>query len=119
MNERIKKLRNNLNLTMKKFGENLGVSESAVSRMESGQYKITETLVKLIIKHFNVNEEWLKTGKGEMYITDKESKRAYLIGKYLAENDKFKLKVIDFMLEASDEDWDLFKKFVDKVATES
>lgn len=67
MNNRLKELRKNLNLTMEKFGEKIGIKKNTVSQLESGKNNITESAVKLICSTFNVNETWLRTGEGEMF----------------------------------------------------
>ena len=66
--ERVKELRKHLGLTLEKFGERLGVQKSAVSKIERGETYLTETNVKLICREFGINEEWLRTGSGEMKI---------------------------------------------------
>lgn len=68
LNKRIKELRNNEKLTLKKFGDRLGVSEGAISNLEKGKRNLTEQMLKAICREFNVNEEWLRNGSGEMYI---------------------------------------------------
>ena len=65
MNERIKELRKKLGLTLEKFGERLGVKKAAVSKWENGD-NITDQMFKSICREFNVNEEWLRNGTGEM-----------------------------------------------------
>lgn len=67
MNELIKELRKVLNLTLDDFGERLGVTKAAVSRWEKGERSISEQTIKLICSEFNVNENWLRTGKGEIF----------------------------------------------------
>lgn len=67
MNERIKEVRKTLNLTMKKFGEQIGISEGAVSNIEKGHRNVTNQMIKAICREFNVNQEWLCTGIGEMF----------------------------------------------------
>ena len=66
MNERIKELRKKLGLTLEKFGERLGVKKAAVSKWENGD-NITDQMFKSICREFNVNEEWLRNGTGEMF----------------------------------------------------
>lgn len=67
MNERIKEVRKSLGMSQEKFGEKLGVTKGAISRMELGTYSITDTMFKLICSEYNVNEEWLRTGEGTMF----------------------------------------------------
>jgi len=68
MNERVFELRKTLKLTQKAFGRKIGISESAVSSMESGRYNISDTVFKLMCQNFNVSAEWLRTGNGEMFV---------------------------------------------------
>lgn len=65
--DRIKEIRKTLNLTLEKFGQNLGVTKTAISRLEKGERGCTEQMLKLICKEYNVNEEWLRNGTGEMF----------------------------------------------------
>lgn len=66
MKDRIKKLRKTLGLSQRDFGERLGVTDSAISIIESGRRNITEQMEKAICREFNVNYDWLKYGEGEM-----------------------------------------------------
>lgn len=68
MNERIKELRKALGLTLDKFGERLGVTKQTVSRIENGINNVTDQMFKSICREYNVNENWLRTGEGEMFV---------------------------------------------------
>ena len=66
---RIKSLRKEvLKLTQAKFGEKIGLKSTAIGQMESGDRNVTDRTILLICNKFNVNEEWLREGKGEMFI---------------------------------------------------
>lgn len=67
MNNRIKELRKTLGLTMEKFGERLGVSKVAISKIEKGQNNLSSQMFKSICREFNVSECWLRSGEGEMF----------------------------------------------------
>ena len=68
MNERIKVLRKELGLTLEKFGEHIGVTKMTISRIENGKTTVTEQMFKSICLEFNVNEEWLRNGSGDIFI---------------------------------------------------
>ena len=68
MNERVKELRKALGLTLDKFGERLGVGKTAISKIENGDRSVTDQMFKSICREFNVNENWLRTGEGEMFV---------------------------------------------------
>ena len=42
--ERIKEIRKSLNLTLEKFGEKIGVTKTAISRIEKGERGCTEQM---------------------------------------------------------------------------
>ena len=65
--ERVKEVRKSLNLTMEQFGNKLGVTKVAISNIEKEKRNLTEQMSRAICREFNVSEEWLKTGVGEMY----------------------------------------------------
>lgn len=68
MKERIKQLRKALGMTQQKFADAIGVKQNTVAQYEIGRNKPIESVINLICKEYNVNEEWLRTGQGEMFI---------------------------------------------------
>lgn len=74
MNERIKKLRKSLDLTQQKFADRLGVKRNTVGQWECGINALTDQVINSICREFNVNENWLRTGNGEMFqnLTDQQ-----------------------------------------------
>lgn len=70
MNKRLIELRKDgLHLTQEEFGAKLGVRKTAISKLERGENNITEQMQKAICREFDVNEEWLRDGTGEMFVT--------------------------------------------------
>ena len=68
--ERLKTLRKNSEeKTLTNFGAKLGVSATAISKIEKGQRGLTDQMCKAICRAYNVSEQWLRTGEGEMYET--------------------------------------------------
>lgn len=68
MNERLKELRNVLGLSQDKFGEELGVTRTAVCAWENGRRGISEQIIISICRAFNVNRAWLVEGTGDMFV---------------------------------------------------
>ena len=66
MNERIKKVRKSLELTQQEFAERIGMKRNSIALIENGRNTSDQT-VFAICREFNVNEEWLRTGAGEMF----------------------------------------------------
>lgn len=73
INDRIKMIRKDKNLTQIQFATKLGIKQSSLSNIESGETSnIDERNIMIICQLFNVNEEWLRTGVGKMYIETEE-----------------------------------------------
>lgn len=70
INQRIKELRKELKLSQEEFGTRIGLKKSAASWIEQEGHTITDQNISLISKTFGVNEEWLRTGKGERDAND-------------------------------------------------
>lgn len=68
-NERVKLLRKQLDFTMEEFGERVGVTKAAISNIEKANRSLTEQMIKSICREFNVNELWLREGRGEMFLS--------------------------------------------------
>ena len=80
--ERLKYIRKTLNLTQKNFAEQIGMSQSGYAQVEKGSKAISNRLIKSICLAFNVNENWLRTGEGEMFIKVEDSIFKQLSEKY-------------------------------------
>ncbi len=65
--DRVKMIRKEAGLTQEKFGERLGVSKVAVSKIERKINSLSDRMCRSICREFNVTKEWLLTGIGEMY----------------------------------------------------
>lgn len=65
--ERIKKLRKSLDLTQQKFGQQIGIKGNTVAQYELGRNEPIDAVLSLICREFNVREEWLRTGEGEIF----------------------------------------------------
>lgn len=64
--ERVNEVRKRAQLTMDQFGERLGVTKTAISYVVNGKRSLTEQMLKSICREFDVNENWLRTGEGDM-----------------------------------------------------
>lgn len=65
--ERVKEIRKELDLTLEKFGEKLGVTKVAISNIEKGNRNLTDQMAKSICREYNVNYDYLIYGEGEMF----------------------------------------------------
>lgn len=114
--ERIKDVRNSLGLTLEKFGEKLGVTKTAISRIEKGERSLTEQMTKSICREFSVDYMWLTTGEGEMFV---ESDDDFIerIDRIMVGEDDARKNLFKALLEASDEDIAAFQRIIDLFAS--
>ncbi len=69
LGNRIRLLRKRLNLKQTEFANSLSISQSHLSKIESGTENMSDSVIKLISYEFGANEEWIKSGTGEMFKT--------------------------------------------------
>jgi len=67
LKDRLRLLRKELGLTQREFSERIGIKPNTFSQYESGRNEPIDAVLRLICETFNVNEEWLRTGNGEMF----------------------------------------------------
>lgn len=110
--ERIKDVRNSLGLTLEKFGEKLGVTKTAISRLEKGERSLTEQMTKSICREFSVDYMWLTTGVGEMFV-ESDDDFFERIDRIMAGENESRKNMIKTLLYASDADIEAFDRLVD------
>lgn len=68
--QRIKHIRKQMNLSQTSFGEPLCISQAAIGQYEKGVRGISLRLLKQISQEYKVSLDWLRYGEGEMFIND-------------------------------------------------
>ncbi len=116
--ERIRKTRKELGLTLEKFGESLGVGKGAISAIENGKRNLTDQMAISICREFNVNENWLRTGEGEMFIElSRDEQIAEFVGRTLStESESFKKRFIAMLAKLDESDWETLEKIALELA---
>ena len=111
MNERLIKLRKFLHITQQEFANRLNISRSTIATYEVGKSNPSDAAVMLICREFNVNEEWLRNGTGEMFLpTNRYTEIARLTKQLLyKEEDSFKNRFISMLANLNVEEWELLE----------
>jgi transcriptional regulator with XRE-family HTH domain len=110
LSDRLRELRKKLNLTQKEFGEKIDIKTSSYSDIENGRRNLTERNMTSICREFNVNEQWLRTGEGEMFVEDDKALLEKYANKYnFSDLDKAALKLFS---ELSPEDRNIAEEFL-------
>ena len=101
INERIKEVRKARGLNQKEFSDKIGLTQSAVSRMESADVAIIDQNVRFICQTFHINEKWLRTGQGKMDEVKVEAPIEALVKQYRLDNSQRAL--VEAFLSLTDE----------------
>lgn len=117
MNERLKKLRKSLNLTQQAFADKLGVKRNTVGQWECGINPLTDQTILSICREFNVNEHWLRTGEGEMFIKmTHDEEIADFFGTVLKDDDSFRKRLISGLANLDDNGWRVLESFLKSIS---
>lgn len=97
MNERIKKLRKKLGMTQEKFSLRIKLSRNFIAQIESGAKIPSDRTISDICREFQVSEEWLKNGTGEMFVTQNiDDEFAMIAGEIMVSDEEgFKTAIIE------------------------
>lgn len=120
--ERIKELRKALEIRQGDFAKKLSTTQGHISDIENGRKNLSDRTIKLIcLEDWNgrtVNEDWLRTGKGEMFIeTSEDEQIAEFVGRALSSKpETFRKRLILALSTLDDDEWDLLEKILDKMA---
>jgi transcriptional regulator with XRE-family HTH domain len=101
VNERIRQIRQTLNMTQTDFSRAICVSSGYTAEIENGHRTANDRIIRLISLTFGVNEEWLKTGAGELFHNAPLEKRERIVRLFNELNPQFQdyaLTVIDRLL---------------------
>lgn len=117
MNERMKELRKAMGKSQEEFGKILGITKSGVSDIESGRRNVTEQHI-IMLRNENVNEDWLRTGNGEMFVPEtKDEQITRLLSDVLKkENSDFKRRLVTALSKLDDTGWKYLEDFIDSIS---
>ena len=112
MKDRIKKIRKEANLTQEKFAEKLGLKRNTIATYETGKSEPMDNIIISMCREFNINEEWLRNGTGEMHNKIDED-FATICAEIGVNDEKAKMAIMKYC-QLSDEDKKLFWNFVER-----
>jgi transcriptional regulator with XRE-family HTH domain len=112
--DRIKELRKSLNMTQTDFAEKLRSAQNTITGYENGRRSPSNQMIDLMCREFNVNEEWLRTGNGEMFLSlDRDDELAIWAGSLLKESgidNQFMKQFVHMLSKLNTEDWSVIEK---------
>lgn len=108
LKDRLKKLRKELDLKQREFAKKIGTSQNVLANYETGRRNPSNSVINNICKTFNVNEEWLRNGIGDMFQpVSRETEIENAVRNLLdGESDSFKSRLISLLAGLSPSDWE-------------
>lgn len=117
--ERLRELRKSLNLTLEKFGKSLGVGKTAISKIENDERNLTDQMILSICREYNVSEEWLRSGTGEMFVPLKRNQVITdFAGDLIQEDDTFRKRLIEALAKLDEKDWAVLERLAQDLTKE-
>lgn len=118
LKDRFKELRKKLNVTQQEFADKLKISRNFVAQIEIGNKVPSDRTIDDVCKEFNVREEWLKNGEGEMFYPVKRNDEISKLLGYVtkADDDDFKYRLINALTRLDDSGWDKLEKLIDAIS---
>lgn len=120
MNDRIKQIRILHNITQQEAADRLGIPRSNIAGYEKGGRTPSDAVVALICREFGVNEDWLRSGEGEMLRpVDRNEEIAAFMGEVMrGETPDFRRRLIAVLAKLDASEWALLEKMAQKLAEE-
>lgn len=119
LNERISALISALGLKKTAFADKLNVSQAFVSQLCSGVKQPSDRTIADICREFNVNEHWLRTGEGEMFIKlSRGEEISAFMGDILSGEPDFRARLIAALSRLTPEQWKQLEGIADTLIAE-
>ena len=120
MNRRIAEIRKKASMTQEQFAQKMGISANYVNLIENGKKNPGDRLISDICREFNVNEEWLRTGNGEMLKRRSKSQEIESFVNDIMDlpDENFKKRFISALTKLNEDDWAVLMKIADELNKE-
>lgn len=121
MNNRLRELRkNHLKMTQKEFSARLGLSENFIWQVEKGDREPSDRTISDICREFSVNETWLRTGEGDMFVRlSRDAQITKFVGEALrGESPTDQQRFLNALLGATPEELHAIAEFAKRLAAE-
>ena len=122
MNERIKQIRSAAKLTQADFAERIGLSRNYIAQVEMGIRDLSDRAIRDICREFNINEEWLRTGDGDMKTENSTAAEiSEAVRRVLSDKpESFQSALITVLMRFEEEgnQWHVLEEIFDRVTAE-
>ncbi len=117
MHNRIKELRESVSLTQEEFGKRIGSARNTIANYENGNRNPSNAVINSICREFGANEDWLRTGKGDMFVQiPEEDLYSKAAASLLKEEDVFAMEALKLYHSLSSDQRTAVKNFIMQLA---
>jgi transcriptional regulator with XRE-family HTH domain len=118
--ERIKCVRTEKGFTQQKFADALGLKRNTVGGYEIGTVVPSDRTIIDICDKFHVNEDWLRFGEGDMFVSrTREEEIAEFMGELIDGPNNFKKRLVSVLANLDEDGWQLLADMAEKLAREA
>lgn len=109
--ERVRKLREHLGYTQDEFASKLGLTRNFISLVETGQRILSDRSFLSIVREFGVDENWLRTGEGEMLRpVSRDTELAAFFGNLQSSTPDFRHQLISVLSRLTVDEWAMLER---------
>lgn len=118
MQNRLKELRKALGMTQQEFADKLNIKRNTIANYEVGRNEPIDAVLALICREFNVSVDWLKHGKGEMFIpVSRDDEIAIFAADIIRDpDDSFRRRLVGVLSQLTSDQWELLADIAEKLA---
>ena len=115
--ERIKMVRKSLKITQNELAISIGLKRNTIANYEIGQVQPSDRTIADISRVYNVSEEWLRTGQGEMFIQiSPDEELDYILGQIGAGADETIVRIIRAYWKLDEKEKAAVRKLIDNLS---
>lgn len=119
--ERIKEVRKAQKITQQAFADAIGLKRNTIANYEIGNVDPSDRTISDICREFDVNEEWLRTGAGEMFKPKSRNEELFEFATKVAEGDpgSIQTQLLAVMARLTDEQWEVLAQVAEEFVEET
>ena len=119
--ERIAAVIKSLSIKKTEFAKRLNSSQPYVSELCVGKTRPSDRTIYDICREFKVNEKWLRTGEGEMFLkpTKDEELRDFVDDILESESTDFRRRLISALAKLDTEKWKVLEEIASTLSNET
>ncbi len=119
--ERIAAVIKSLSIKKTEFAKRLNISQPYVSELCVGKTRPSDRTIYDICREFKVNEKWLRTGEGEMFLkpTKDEELRDFVDDILESESTDFRRRLISALAKLDTEKWKVLEEIASTLSNET